>query len=84
MRIKEAAIVFDNKIWTGRSHASIIRIIVLTTNGKLVRGEMQGFVTEDGGFFGRADAGRIALASGQVKKLRGGLLYSEDLIESTE
>ena len=82
MRIKEAAIVFDGKIWTGSSHAQIIRTIVLVTNGKKVRGEMQGFVTEDGGFFGRVDAGKIALAAGQVKKLRGQMLFSEDLLDA--
>ncbi len=84
MRIKEAAIVFEGKIWTGRSHSEIIRIIVLVTNGKMVRGEMQGFVTDDGGFFGRVDAAKIALAAGQVKSLRGPMLYSEDLLECVE
>ncbi len=82
MRIKEAAIVFENKIWTGPSHSEIIRIIVLATKGKLVRGEMQGFVADNGGFFDRVDAGKIALAAGQVKKLRGQMLYSEDLLDA--
>ncbi len=84
MRIKKAAIVFEGKIWTGRSHSQIIRTIVLMTNGKMVRGEMQGFVTEDGGFFGRVEALKIALAAGQVKNPRGPMLYSEDLLEGTE
>ncbi len=84
MRIKKAAIVFKGSIWTGPSHADIIRDIVLATKGELVRGEMQGFVADNGGFFDRVDAGKIALAAGQVKRLRGQMLYSEDLIESTE
>ncbi len=81
MRIKEAAIVFEGKVWTGGSHSDIIKTIVLVTKGTRVRGETQGFVTEDGGFFDRVEAGRIALAAGQVKKLRGSMLYSEDLLE---
>ncbi len=84
MRIKEAAIVFKGSIWTGPSHHEIIKDIVLDTKGEFVRGEMQGFVADNGGFYDRYDAGKIALAAGQVKKLRGQMLYSEDLIESTE
>ncbi len=84
MRIKEAAIVFENKIWTGRSHADIIRNIVFITKGKQVRGEMQGFVTNDGGFFGRVDAMKIARAAGQVKHSRSAMLFSEDLLKGTE
>ncbi len=83
MRIKEAAIVFDGKIWTGSSHAQIIRTIVLVTNGKMVRGEMQGFVADNGGFFDRVEAGKIALAAGQVKELRNSqMLFSEDLLDA--
>ncbi len=85
MRIKEAAIVFKGSIWTGLSHSDIIRDIVLATKGEFVRGEMQGFVADNGGFYDRVDAGKIALAAGQVKRLRNSkMLFSEDLVECTE
>jgi hypothetical protein len=49
------------------------------TSEKLERA-YQGFVTIDGRFVGRTEAGRIALREGQIERLHwGSRLYSEDL-----
>ena len=55
-----------------------------TTGNKPVKGEKQGFVTSEGDFVDRGEAGQIAMARGQVKKLRNGQLYSEDLPKTKE
>lgn len=80
MRITAAAIQHDGRVFTGRRHCQIIRDIVKETHTKKVLGE-QGFVLEDGSFVNREDAAFIALASGQITKLKFNptKLFSEDL-----
>ncbi len=82
MRIKEAAIQLDGKTWTGLTHAGIISVIALVTDVRPVKGETQGFVTECGKFVDRIEGAKIALAAGQVKNLRGPMLFSEDLLDA--
>jgi hypothetical protein len=79
MRIKEAAIMHDGKIWTGRRHSDVIRKIVeeLGRQAAPVRG-IQGFVTECGKFLDRREAAKVAFEAGQVKELFP-ILMSEDL-----
>lgn len=82
-RIKEAAILHtDGKVYTGRRHHNVIATIVKETGVKRVgTGSIQGFVTEDGEFVDREVAARIALACGQIEKLKYNPreLFSEDL-----
>lgn len=74
--IIEAAILKDGIIYTGRRHHNII-----WTNPKgFFYNCEQGFVTDTGEFVNRFDAGKIAIACGQIKALQwGNELYSEDL-----
>jgi hypothetical protein len=45
-----------------------------------LRDDEQGFVTSDGRFVGRKQAGCIAILAGQIERLKWPpLLYSEDL-----
>lgn len=82
-RVKESAIFhIDGKVYTGRRHHEIIRKICQDTGCQKVTGKsIQGFVTEDGEFLTRAEAAKVALASGQIKKLKYNSveLFSEDL-----
>lgn len=79
MRIKEAAIIHDGVVWTGRRHSDVIQKIIaeLGREAAPVRGE-QGFVTECGKFLGRKDAAQVAFEAGQVLILHP-ILMSEDL-----
>jgi hypothetical protein len=79
MRIKEAAIMHDGKVWTGRRHSDVIMKIVLELGRQSapVSGT-QGFITECGKFLDRKDAARVAFEAGQVKELYP-ILMSEDL-----
>jgi hypothetical protein len=76
--IKEAAILKDGIIYTGRRHHNI-----MWDNPKgMFKGEdaIQGFVTDDGKFVDRIEGAKIALESGQIKQLNWPPnLYSEDL-----
>ena len=78
--IKESAIVQNGVVYTGRRHHDVIRKIVEITGIKPVTGE-QGFVTDDGVFVNREEAAKIALACGQITKLKfhSKELFSEDL-----
>ena len=75
--VREAAILQDGKIYTGKRHDIIISQIVRKTGKKPVTGE-QGFVTNSGRFVSREEAAQIAFASGQIKKQKK-LFFSEDL-----
>lgn len=79
MRIKEAAIIHDGKVWTDRRHHDVIRKIVdtLGPSAAPVTGE-QGFVTECGQFVDRTMAAQIAFKAGQTPVLKKEL-FSEDL-----
>ena len=69
-RIKEAAILHEGKVYTGKRHCHIIRDIVRLTGCKRVgMSSPQGFVTEEGRFVDREEGARIALACGQIKEL---------------
>ena len=73
--IKEAAILIDGTVYTGRRHGDVIRANIKKRIG--VKG-VQGFVTTDGKFVSRSEAAKIAFKSGQIKKPTS-LLMSEDL-----
>lgn len=79
MRIKEAAIIHDGKVWTGRRHHNVIARIVEECGQQAapVMGE-QGFVTECGKFLGREEAAKVAFEAGQTPLLQK-ILFSEDL-----
>lgn len=79
MRIKEAAIIHNGVIWTGRRHHNVIQKIIdeFGREAAPVKGK-QGFVTECGKFLDRKEAARVAFEAGQVSKLYP-ILMSEDL-----
>lgn len=74
--IKEAAILKDGVIYTGRRHNIILcdksRPFQFLQNG------IQGFVNDKGEFLDRKEASKHAFECGQIKKDTG-RLYSEDL-----
>jgi len=81
-RIKESAIMFEGCVYTGKRHHDCIARIIRETGAKKVERKWpQGFVTEDGEFVDRVEGGKIALAAGQITKLKYSLtlLFSEDL-----
>ncbi|MDO8640472.1 MAG: hypothetical protein Q7R33_02920 [Nitrosarchaeum sp.] len=73
--IKEAAILKDGKVYTGRRHHNIIHEHPFMFK---CENSIQGFVTDDGKFLNREEAMLHAFNCGQIaeKKIR---LYSEDL-----
>lgn len=80
--IVASAILFDGKVYTGRRHHNVIRTIIDTTGAKKVLSSSpQGFLTSDGRFVDREEGARIAIASGQITKLKfhSTVLFSEDL-----
>lgn len=80
-KIIEAAIRWEGKIYTGHRHHQIIE--TMRKEHKIIEKTAireQGFVLDDGSFIDRLEGARIALESGQVKKLIAPpYLYSEDL-----
>ena len=70
MRIKEAAIMHDGQIWTGRRHHNVIKKIVDQLGREVapILGE-QGFVTECGKFLSREDAAKVAFKAGLIPAL---------------
>jgi hypothetical protein len=78
MKIKKAAIQYGCKIWTGRCHADIIKLII--KSGQIFSSKYkQGFVTMADQFVTRQDAYRIALRANQIEPKRLKLLLSEDI-----
>ncbi len=83
--IKEAAILFEGKIYTGRRHGGILQDILqdMVKNGfkKRVYSEQQGFITEEGEFLSRKNAYHRAVQCGQIVAHEGDTecLVSEDL-----
>lgn len=75
--IKEAAILLDGKIYTGRRHDKCIHKIMKETGKSAAKG-IQGFVTYKGKFLDRKQAGHHAFKCGQIDKDTDHLL-SEDL-----
>mgnify|MGYP000208110751 CR=1 FL=1 len=78
MKIKESAIWFDGKVYTGKRHGDIIRDMVENHGVKPPCSGHQGFVTEDGHFVCRKAGARIAYEAGQIKKPTT-TLFSEEL-----
>lgn len=79
MRIKEAAILRDGVIWTGRRHHNVILKIVETLGISVAPVlDPQGFVTECGKFLEREEAAKVAFEAGQIPALKK-MLFSEDL-----
>lgn len=79
--IKEAAILQEGKVYTGRRHNEIIHELVNRFGYAPPIKGAQGFVTEDGRFLDRVEAGKEAIRCGQIDKLRRPpKLYSEELI----
>ena len=74
--IKESAVKKNGFIYTGKRHCDILNGV--EPFGFLKDGE-QGFITDTGKFLNRKEAGLHAINCGQVKRLLGGILYSEDL-----
>lgn len=84
-KLVKAAIVVGEKTYTGWRHADIRNEIALTG---IPRGEIcaitsddwkVGFITENGRFLTRRQALTYGRSIGQVKKLIGSVLTSEDL-----
>jgi hypothetical protein len=80
-RIVAAATVHEGIVYTGRRHCQIIQDICAKTGVKRVVGR-QGFTTDTGRFVDREEAGRIAIAAGQIDKLQyhREQLFSEEII----
>lgn len=88
--IASAAILYNGKAYTGRSHCEIG--IKMVQEGVCPRpypgGDAQGFVDDEGVFWSRCEAAVIATAAGQVQIgksnrehiFNGEKLYSEDLL----
>jgi hypothetical protein len=82
-RIVAAAILWEDRhpIWlpAPARHHNVLHLIHYITLVDHVFGA-QGFMTSEGRFVEREEAGQIALAAGQTDKLKWGPdLYSEDL-----
>jgi len=77
-RIKCAAVRKYFLLYEGESHAQIGK-----DHPGILKNSVQGFVTEDGLFYGRSVALDIAKEAGQIVKKHGNskLLFSEDLKE---
>jgi hypothetical protein len=87
MKIKAAAIIHEDVIYEGRTHAEIGWKML--DDGVCERpfpsGVFTGFVTEGGNYVDRKLALRIAIDAGQVEEGKTDIpdtLYSEDLIHS--
>lgn len=77
--IVDAAIYYNGKIYKGKRHADIMKIIWDSVGCPVViTQEQQGFMTSSGGFVSRRVAARIAYDAGQIKHLKR-MLLSEDL-----
>ena len=81
VKIKSAAILYNNQIYSGESHTLIG--LKMLKDGVCKRpypsGKNQGFVTECGMYVTREQALVIAIEAGQVEKDKTGQLFSEDL-----
>lgn len=70
MRIADAAVrTPDGKVWTLKRparHSEVLWLVYDKTKKAAPPGSDQGFVSECGTFLGRAEAVKVAVASGQV------------------
>lgn len=78
LKITQAAINFNEQILTGRRHAHIMAEIWQKHPNVKITDDMQGFVTQDGRFWNRFQAGAIAFGAGQTET-RHERLISEHL-----
>ena len=81
-KIIAAAVLRDGDVWTGNRHCDIIWAMASAGCTKPIRGDEQGFWTEDGWYLRRASAYGVAIENGQVDKdklINKGVLTSEDL-----
>ena len=67
LTIVDAAVLFNGTIWRGRRHSEIMWRIAQVHPKVYVTQEMQGFVTSDGRFVNRFQAGAVAFRAGQTK-----------------
>lgn len=72
--ITQAAILYNGTIYKGKRHREIIE----ANKQHNLRKGVEGFVTINGLFVNREEAGKIAAACGQIKKPKKKLI-SEDL-----
>ena len=83
MKIVAAAVKFRGVMFVlpaPKRHHHIIGAIAELIGKRPVVGEIQGFLTDEGAFVDRVEAGRIAIEAGQLKELPVPPdLYSEDL-----
>jgi hypothetical protein len=83
MRIALAAIKYDNYIYVGLRHSwirdDIYELLGDSIRLDFIRNSIQGFVDDKGNFLDREQARVIAFDCGQVTKLIGCELTSEDL-----
>jgi len=75
--IKEAAILKNGTVYTGKRHCNIINDNYPKV-GRFGHPDIQGFVTDDGRFVNRQEAAKIAFECGQTKEYKQ-TLYSEDI-----
>lgn len=81
-KIVSSAIFFQGEYYLGKRHHNCIKTIVEETGVKRVPASApQGFWTDRNRFVGREEGARLALANGQIKKLKFSRtqLFSEDL-----
>lgn len=75
-----SAILWEDKIYTGKRHCNIISDMVTKHGIKPPIKGKQGFIDENGNFLDRKTAAKIAIETKQIEKLNWPpLLYSEDL-----
>lgn len=80
-RIVEAAILQEGIVYRGKRHHECIAKIRKETGQGMLPYSVQGFLTNLTRFVDREEAARIALACGQIEKLKyhSKKLFSEDL-----
>jgi len=81
-RLVAAAVLRDGTVWTGERHADIIMVMARAKCKLPIRGDEQGFWTEDGWFLMRDAALTHAVRIGQIvfeKLINKHKLTSEDL-----
>lgn len=79
--IKAAAIMHEGVVYTGVRHGEIGKYMIqrLQVADKIYSGANQGFVNDKNQYLTRGEALLEARACGQVDKIIGGVLTSEDL-----
>lgn len=68
--IAKAATIFRGKMYTGWRHCLIMEDIRADLGILKITHQRMGFVTDDGRFVDREEAGKIAIACGQIDELK--------------